>query len=95
MKQTPRKLKALLLLVLMNLEKYIPIEMGLCNMIGQMHDDGLITQDEFELIRSFLYDNTPIYDHNKTGAFWWPAFEIKPRADFINELIQKLDGETA
>lgn len=88
----PRKLKNLLLFLVMNLEKYIPEEAGICNTIGQMKTDGLITPDEEYMLFQCILAYKPEYDNKLTGHFWWPAYEIEPRINYLNELIRKLYG---
>lgn len=91
MEKAPRKLNFLLLMLLTNLAHYIPEEGGICNMIGQMRTDGLITTSEEQILNSFIQDHKPEYDHSLTGAFWWPAYELEPRIDFIHELIAEIN----
>jgi hypothetical protein len=75
--------------VLVHIEEYIPSSLGLCLMYALMKSDGLITEKEYDKLYFYTLEHRPERFDGFSG-FFWTMGEIKPRREFIENLISKL-----
>lgn len=89
MESKSRDIKTLLLLVLVHIDEYIPYSLGLCLMYALMKSDKLITDAEYDKLYFYTLEHRPKYFSGFSGHFW-PLGQVKPRKEFIENLISKL-----
>jgi hypothetical protein len=59
---------------------------GLCSWERHLFYQNIITEDESILLHKYREENAP---ENSIGLFYWNAFMIEPRIDWINEQLKK------
>lgn len=87
--EKPRDIKTLLLLVLVHIDEYIPDSLGLCIMYALMESDKLITEAEYDKLYFYTLEHRPKH-FDEFKSFFWPLGQVKPRKEFIENLISKL-----
>jgi hypothetical protein len=69
------------------------ITSGLCFLVDRIYTKGLISNEEFFALDSFLQRNKPItfwrIFHPKS-KFWWKKGRIEPRRKWLKKQIKKL-----
>ena len=60
---------------------------GLCSAILRLRNPKIITPSEHVTLWICLHDNRPKYS---IDVYWWPKGKIKPRIEFLQELISEL-----
>ena len=78
-----RTIKELLQLMLDNQDYFIA---GLCGLIFNVYSEGIISEKEYEIIKSYLNEKKPI----NAGRFWFTRGEIQPRIEWLEQQIDKL-----
>jgi hypothetical protein len=58
---------------------------GICSWSFSLYIEGLITLNEYDLLRNYLELNSL-----KDGGYWWEPYEIEPRIEWIKQQIEKL-----
>jgi len=79
-------------ILLANLRDYIIEEEDFCGMCvsnAKMVDDKIIKQKEMEFIHGYIHENTP--KRFRFKGYWWKFGSKKPRINWLNKQIQKLD----
>lgn len=67
---------------------------GLCHEAARIYDVGLITSDEFYLLKEYIYDNMPErtwtdkFGFVRNSLYGWPKCEWPPRLKWLNEQIE-------
>jgi len=96
-----RTIKELLIL----LREELPIRINhpkggsLCWTIANLWIDDLITDEEYEEVNDYIYENKPEDawdycvgdDFDRVNGFWWPYGELEPRLEFLDKLINEID----
>jgi hypothetical protein len=79
-------------ILLANLRDYIIEEKGfngMCVSNASMFDNKKISKAKFDLIHSYINDNKP--EEHRFKGYWWGVGDKKPRIEWLNEQIEKLD----
>ena len=63
--------------------------MGICSVVQVLRGEGIITWDESILLINYIAINGP-YGSASCGVYWWPAGELTPRLEWLNQQIEKL-----
>ena len=93
-----RNIKQLLSILLDNVDQinclsYSP--WGLCELIIKLHTEWTITDEEKDVLVTYLYSNIPHeedYDSflKKRYSYWFPKGEAAPRREWLTKEIAKL-----
>ena len=87
-----RTIKELLILLREKLPEYIPTHCrGLCATTLMLWNRGIIDNKEMDLIDDYLWDRRPV--STSPGGYWWPQFELAPRLEFLDKLINEIDED--
>ena len=62
------------------------IESGLCYEIGKLEELGILSIDEWSILRQYIHINAP--DYIKYSGYRWPPYKWKPRLKWLNEQIE-------
>lgn len=101
-----KELKDLLILLRDYMLEHKDVCSGICVLITFMHIDGNITLKQGVILLKYLKDNLPkrkynlCIDHESNGKyiiakgddFCWKPFSLKPRLNWINKQIKKLES---
>lgn len=78
--------KELIQLMLDNLDEYFCI--SLCLTTPMLYARGIISGDEEIKIDSIVFDNRP--NKKQGGGYFWPKYELEPRREFLQNILNKL-----
>jgi hypothetical protein len=101
-----KELKDLLILLRNYMLEHKDACSGICVLITFMQIDGNITLKQGRILSKYLKDNLPkrkyklLVDHESNGKyittpgqdFCWKPFSLKPRLNWINKQIKKLES---
>jgi hypothetical protein len=80
-----RTRKELLLVMLDHIKWIGTYAKGLCSLNNRLFESKIISLKEREIIEDYLSTRLPLPMRN---GYCWQAGEIKPRIEFLNELIK-------
>lgn len=86
-----RSIKELLQVMLENQQHF---EKGLCQWIGDLYADDVITKEEYFELDLYRFKNKPVIPSwwritRMSTNYWWQAGDIKPRLKWIHKHIAK------
>lgn len=62
-------------------------KLGLCNAIVRLHIHKVINLQENIILWEHIHKNSP---KPSIDVYWWPKGEVKPRIEFLKQLISEL-----
>ena len=105
LKMKRKELKDLLILLRDYMLEHKDVCSGICVLIAFMHVDYSLTLKQCIVLSEYLKDNLPkrkynlLVDHESNGKyiiepgqdFCWKPFSLKPRINWLNKQIKKLE----
>ena len=62
------------------------IESGLCYEVGKLEELGILSIDEWSILRQHIHINAP--DYIKDSGYRWTPYKWKPRLKWLNKQIE-------